>query len=393
MEDMYEFLFNGLINHNLHQFMKQLYEYFHHPMVLCDVNYVVLTQHPNQQIGDMLFDHMQEHQKVAVEMLPFIQLGNYQKDLDQNNNVIYVDYGVGQTIPRIIAAITDNDNIIGYLCILFADGKPSSEIFSFISKLAKTIASIICHSKTGYNYNRYEYFAIMNYLFSNDNINKRDLEKLLPAQPNTFSKDYCIITTKVDFKSNEIVYLNQLHQYIITLPNTYSYLQDNCLYILITGLNGTTKNNIINKVKSLITAVNIYKLKFGISYIFDNLLDINIYKHQALKAYDLSKQQFTFFEDIALESFFTTSSYKIYLHPLITKLKQIDESTKNDYYHTLKSYICNFGDSHKTIEQLAIHRNTLLYRLEKIKEFTNVDLHDEKLCTLLLISFFLAENN
>ena len=118
MKDMYEFLFNGLINHNLHQFMKQLYEYFHHPMVLCDVNYVVLAQHPNQQIGDMLFDHMQEHQKVAVEMLPFIQLGNYQKDLDQNNNVIYVDYGVGQTIPRIIAAITDNDNIIGYLCIL-----------------------------------------------------------------------------------------------------------------------------------------------------------------------------------------------------------------------------------------------------------------------------------
>ena len=63
--------------------------------------------------------------------------------------------------------------------------------------------------------------------------------------------------------------------------------------------NRATKNNIINKVKSLITAVNIYKLKFGISYIFDNLLDINIYKQQALKAYDLSKQQFTFFEDIA----------------------------------------------------------------------------------------------
>ena len=37
MKDMYEFLFNGLINHNLHQFMKQLYEYFHHPMVLCDL--------------------------------------------------------------------------------------------------------------------------------------------------------------------------------------------------------------------------------------------------------------------------------------------------------------------------------------------------------------------
>ena len=179
--------------------------------------------------------------------------------------------------------------------ILFADGKPSSEIFSFISKLAKTIASIICHSKTGYNYNRYEYFAIMNYLFSNDNINKHDLEKLLPAQPNNFSRDYCIITTKVGLKSNEIVYLNQLHQHIITLPNTYSYLQDNCLYILITGLNRATKNNIINKVKSLITAVNIYKLKFGISYIFDNLLDINIYKQQALKAYDLSKQQFYFF--------------------------------------------------------------------------------------------------
>ena len=393
MKDMYEFLFNGLINHNLHQFMKQLYEYLHQPMVLCDANYVVLAQYPNQQIGDMLFDHMQKHQKVAVEMLPFIQLGNYQKDLDQNNNVIYVDYGVGKTIPRVIATIIDSDNIIGYLCILFADGKPSAEVFSFISKLAKTIASIICHSKTSYNHNRYEYFAIMNYLFSNDNINKHDLEKLLPAQPNTFNKDYCIITTKVAFKSNEIVYLNQLHHHITTLPNIYSYLQDNCLYILITSLNETTKNSIINKVTNLITAVNIYQLKFGISYIFNNLLDTNIYKQQASIAYDLNKQQFTFFEDIALESFFTIKSSKIYLHPIINKLKQIDNSTKSDYYHTLKSYICNFGDSHKTIEQLAIHRNTLLYRLEKVKEFTNIDLHDEKLCTLLLISFFLEENN
>ena len=172
-------------------------------------------------------------------------------------------------------------------------GKPSSEIFSFISKLAKTIASIICHSKTGYNYNRYEYFAIMNYLFSNDNINKHDLEKLLPAQPNNFSRDYCIITTKVGLKSNEIVYLNQLHQHIITYQ-IHILISKITAYIFNYRLNRATKNNIINKVKSLITAVNIYKLKFGISYIFDNLLDINIYKQQALKAYDLSKQQFTF---------------------------------------------------------------------------------------------------
>lgn len=393
MEEMYKFLFNGLINHNLHQFMKHLYEFLDRPLVLCDCNYVVLAQYPNKQIGDMLFDHMQKHRKVTVEMLPFIQLGNYQKDLDQHNNVIYVDYGVGKTIPRIIASIIDGDYIIGYLCILFDDGKPSSNTFTFINLLAKTISSIMCHNKTGFNYDRYEYFAIMNYLFSNENINKHDLEKLLPKNSNVFYSNYCIIATKIAYKSNEIVYLNQLHQHIITLLNTYSYLQDNCLYILFTNLENINKKDIIKKITDLLSTVNIYKLKFGISYLFDNLLDINTYKQQALIAYDLTQQQFTFFEDIALRSFFTNQSFSIYIHPIINQLKQIDNANNTDYYQTLKTYLCNFGDSHKTIKQLSIHRNTLIYRLDRIKQFTNIDFHDKQLCILLLISFLLIDNN
>ena len=57
-------------------------------------------------------------------------------------------------------------------------------------------------------------------------------------------------------------------------------------------------------------------------------------------------------------------------------LRQYDEKHEADLIPTLKTYLKNNGSIQKTSEELYIHKNTILYRMNKIRELLNCDLED-----------------
>lgn len=66
---------------------------------------------------------------------------------------------------------------------------------------------------------------------------------------------------------------------------------------------------------------------------------------------------------------------KLY-HRILRELEKQDEENKSQLMETLEAYFnCNCNLS-KTAEELFVHRNTLKYRLRKIKEILNVDFDD-----------------
>ncbi|MFV9510630.1 sugar diacid recognition domain-containing protein [Tepidibacillus sp. LV47] len=61
-------------------------------------------------------------------------------------------------------------------------------------------------------------------------------------------------------------------------------------------------------------------------------------------------------------------------HPLLDHYKKIvSRDKKGELQQTLKAFIEENGEINKTAERLFIHRNTLHYRLDKIKEITGKD--------------------
>lgn len=70
-----------------------------------------------------------------------------------------------------------------------------------------------------------------------------------------------------------------------------------------------------------------------------------------------------------------------YVDACLGKLLAVDDGTDASYFHTLEVYLeCN-ANANEAAKALFIHRNTMLYRLQKIKGILNVDLSD--LSTLL----------
>ena len=77
-----------------------------------------------------------------------------------------------------------------------------------------------------------------------------------------------------------------------------------------------------------------------------------------------------------------------YLSPVITTIMDYDARHSTDFLDTLKAYILQ-----KTAELLHIHRNTLLYRINKIEELTNSSLEDYETMMHLMISFYMMDKN
>ena len=59
-------------------------------------------------------------------------------------------------------------------------------------------------------------------------------------------------------------------------------------------------------------------------------------------------------------------------------LDEYDKENNTEFLITLESYIDNFKNVSKSADVLNLHRNTMLYRMEKIKDILMMDLDDSE---------------
>ena len=78
-------------------------------------------------------------------------------------------------------------------------------------------------------------------------------------------------------------------------------------------------------------------------------------------------------------------------HPAVAALRQYDRDNHAALLHTLRCYLEHEQNTQKTAQALYIHRNSLLYRLERIQQLTAVDLSSPEERLRLSLSFFAPE--
>jgi Purine catabolism regulatory protein-like family. len=85
----------------------------------------------------------------------------------------------------------------------------------------------------------------------------------------------------------------------------------------------------------------------------------------------------TLFEDLELNYLFQHIPPDIlsgYSDNLLLPLLEKDEEYKSEMLKTLEAYMASEGNVNETAKELFVHRNTVLYRLEKISELLDVNL-------------------
>lgn len=134
----------------------------------------------------------------------------------------------------------------------------------------------------------------------------------------------------------------------------------------------------------------------GVSLCFHDLCQIRRHYIQAIDALDigllLKKPENIFlFQQLSIYRLFKlrcpSSEIVDYFHPAVFCLTNYDSENHTELMKTLYYYIINLKALLKTKDILRIHRNTLVYRINKIQELTNIDLEDGETFFQLYISF------
>ena len=137
-------------------------------------------------------------------------------------------------------------------------------------------------------------------------------------------------------------------------------------------------------------------LTAGVSLCFHDLCQIRRHYLQAIDALDIGlslkkPERIFLFQQLSIYRLFKLScpSAEIadYFHPAVFCLANYDSRNHTELMKTLYYYMINLKALLKTKDILRIHRNTLVYRINKIQELTNINLEDGETFFQLYISF------
>lgn len=210
------------------------------------------------------------------------------------------------------------------------------------------------------------------------------------------------------FKSNNINLIKNEHL-IATIKNKVSlvcntYIADifNNEVIILIGVDSEDLYlEVKTKLKSIYEESNHEnKLYLVLGDKYKNLISIKDSYHDAIRAYEL--YDYNNWNDTFID-YSKLGFYKIlfdinsinklrnYSEEVLNPLMKINEKSNLNLIETLKCYLINDCNLLKTSDELFIHRNTLIYRLNKIKEVLDNNLENARYKNELLNSLMIRD--
>lgn len=140
-------------------------------------------------------------------------------------------------------------------------------------------------------------------------------------------------------------------------------------------------------------------LAASVSNTFSSIIDFREYYEQSSDILNLGlelnkdKSIFYYHEMYLYHCFYSlkkSGRLEHYCMPELKEIMQYDKTYKTNLAETVRAYL-NFRNFNDTAEYLKIHRNTLVYRLGKFKELTNLDLSSGDDIYRLWLSFLILD--
>ncbi len=137
----------------------------------------------------------------------------------------------------------------------------------------------------------------------------------------------------------------------------------------------------------------------AVSYFYEGTNNLRCQYRQAKETIPFcSKQSRTFlsFHESALEILAGYVDDKTYqqlcIHPTLNIIKRYDHAHQTQFFATLQTYLQNERSRAKTAKALYMHKNTLVYRLQKLQQLFDLDLDNSYEREYLLFSFRMESN-
>ncbi|MBR5337822.1 MAG: helix-turn-helix domain-containing protein [Lachnospiraceae bacterium] len=153
--------------------------------------------------------------------------------------------------------------------------------------------------------------------------------------------------------------------------------------VVIYNLKFMTKELLIETIQMVLVDKDKYQM--GISSPMEGIYSLKMYYEQACAAIEYGsllnpKDKVFYFYDYALYYIFENNDPDVIyhaMHPDVRYLDKLDHSENGEWVSLLKAFFDNECSLVNTAKALFVHRNTLVYRLNKLKDLMYYDLHEQ----------------
>jgi purine catabolism regulator len=151
--------------------------------------------------------------------------------------------------------------------------------------------------------------------------------------------------------------------------------------------------------RDLSDAARHYRLYAGISRVHSGIDSFRTAFHEARRALELGRalapdRLITYFGDLGvyrvLFAVRETGEMQAFYDDMLGRLARYDREKKTELIPTLDAFLCA-NNATEVAARLSLHRNSLLYRLRRIREITGLDLDDAETRLALHLALRIGE--
>ena len=202
-------------------------------------------------------------------------------------------------------------------------------------------------------------------------------------------------------EADTVIYYDYLINVIRqTIPGSIVLrFKDHIMVIMREHINGESFEDVQETLERTLKKIN---CQCGISTRFEDFSAIHDYYQQAVSALTLGRlvdeneyffHYSNYFLDHVLELCSNNINISMLCHPEVIKLNEHDFTYHSDYVTDLFTYLTNSKSITKAAEKLFVHRNTFMYRLNKILDILAVDLTNESSVLHIIISCMIIKRH
>lgn len=383
---------------NIQDIVHKASDMLNNPVLLPDSSGRLITLSCDKNIYDRELNDLMTYGYVSEKFVRDMQFYKMDVKINENEDPILFDSGPFKDIRRIVKKIKIKKRTVAFFLVLEVGRQFQNEDFETIRMICDVISLNMSMKQSFLSYTGDFYENLMIDLLTE---NKTTVNIKNPTDTQKFNPigDYSVIVTTAPASCGDsYLYLEYLQTRIKNmLPECKSVYYDKHLVILLNTNNYEKKTWIISVIKDLIYHE---ELSIGLSRSFTNILNIQKYYYQAVKAIELGKllgfEQSSYkYEDYYIYDLFSLVESKDvlnnYCHQSLGILIQYDMSNGTDYFDTLHEYLKHAMNKTETANILYVHRNTMDHRIRKITNLTKIDLSNGEECFKIFLSYKIYE--
>jgi hypothetical protein len=299
----------------------------------------------------------------------------------------------------IIGKIVIEDLPAAYMVVVEFERPFRKFDIEIVSQICKVLSSELKKCSYPQNLINASFENILFDLLNGSAGNKEIIEERIKSLHLDIKKYFYVLTIKVlDINTKNLSLASIKSLLEKSIPDSRSIMFGGNIVILINTNRYDFSSS--RSLKPVTEVMEKYNLFGGLSRCFYNLIDLNHYHKQSLKAIELGMQNnrrksLHIYDDYLIYHLLDMKSQSVdlkeFCHPKLLELLEYDSRHNTQYTYTLYVLLTVKGKQVDAANILNIHRSTMLYRMEKIEELTGLNVSEPKDIVQLYFSFIILK--